>query len=465
MERGDWKRPLDRAAHEALSFLEQLPERHVGPTVGFEETLARIDRPLPTVGLEPSAVVGELVEATRDALMASVSGGFYGFVMGGTLPAALAADWLTSTWDQNTALGAVTPGTAAVERVAGRWLLEALRLPEQATVGFTTGCQVAHLTCLAVARGAVLRQVGWDVESDGLQGAPAVTVLIGDEAHDTVPRALRFLGLGAEAASRIPTDAEGRMDVAALRAALAGVDGPTIVIAQVGNVHSGAIDPMEAVADAVDEHRRRVPATWLHVDGAFGLWLRASDRRRELTSGVERADSWATDAHKWLNVPYDCGAAIVAHPAAHSQAMDIHGAYLPESQRLGSRDPMDLVPEMSRRGRATPVYAALRQLGGDGLEAMTDRLCDLAGHLADRMRDEPGVEVMNEVVLNQVVLAFGDARHTEAVAVAVQREGGSWVGPSTWRGRPVIRVSIQNWSTTVEDIDRLIVTMLGAHAA
>ena len=465
MERGDWKRPLDRAAAEALSFLDSLPDRRVGPIVGFSDALARIDRPLPDEGLDASAVVGELAEATRDALMASVSGGFYGFVMGGTLPAALAADWLTSTWDQNTALGAVTPGTAAVERVAGRWLLEALHLPDGATVGFTTGCQVAHLTCLAVARGAVLRAVGWDAEADGLQGAPHVTVLIGEEAHDTVPRALRFLGLGAETAIRVPADAEGRMDPEALRAALADVDGPTVVIAQVGNVHSGAIDPMPRIADVVDQHRQRLPGTWLHVDGAFGLWLRASERRRELTAGTERADSWATDGHKWLNVPYDCGVAVVAHPEDHSRAMDIHGAYLPESERHGARDPMDLVPEMSRRARATPVYAALRQLGRQGLADMTDRLCDLAQHLAERMRDRSGVDVLNEIVMNQVVLAFGEDAATARVAAAVQQHGRAWVGPSTWRDRTVIRVSIQNWSTTIEDIDHLADTMLAAHTA
>ncbi len=454
--------PLRAAARHAEAFLESLPHRPVRATADAAQLRAALGGPLPDEGVAPERVIDDLVRGADPGIVATAGPRFFGFVIGGSLPAALAADWLTSTWDQNAGLYAASPAASVVEEIAATWLLDLLGLPPDAGVGFVTGCQMAHFTCLAAARHAMLRRVGWNVEERGLQGAPRVHVVVGEEAHSTVGMALRLLGLGAGTAVRVPTDGQGRLRVDALPAVLATCDGPTIVCAQVGNVNSGACDAMPDVIAAARAHD-----AWVHVDGAFGLWARTSERRRALVDGVEGADSWATDAHKWLNVPYDNGVAIVREAAALHAAMAVGGEYLIKG--AGEvRDELDWVPEFSRRARGFTVYAALRSLGRHGLADLIDRTCDIARRMAERLAAAPGVAVLNDVVLNQVLVRFsppggGDAdRFTRDVVTRVQDDGTCWLSGSTWQGCAVMRISVSGWATTAADADRSVTAILRA---
>jgi glutamate/tyrosine decarboxylase-like PLP-dependent enzyme len=452
---------LDDAATYATEFLERLPERRVAPLASAEELRKVLGGPLPDGPRDPHQVLAELTRAAEPGLMATPGGRFFGFVIGGSLPAALAADWLASAWDQNAGLYAAAPAASVVEEVCGAWLIELLGLPEDASFGLVTGCQMANFTALAAARHSVLEAIGWDVEADGLSGAPAVRLIAGEERHVTIDRALRFLGLGTADLRTVPADGQGRMRADALKDALAECTGPTIVCAQAGNVNTGAIDPLRAICDTAHE-----AGAWVHVDGAFGMWAAASPGSRQLVGGIERADSWATDAHKWLNVPYDSGFVFCAHQVAHQAAMGIHASYLVHSEGQG-RDEMDWNPEFSRRARGFPVYAALRSLGRSGVAELVDRCCAHARRFAQALGGEPGVEVLNEVVLNQVLVRFldpggdHDAR-TRAVVKAVQEDGTCWLGGTTWHGKAAMRISVSNWSTTTEDVDRSVAAILRA---
>ena len=455
---------IRRAAELAADFLETLDARSVAAASDAGSLRAALGGPLPVEGEDPVAVIERLARDADPGLVATAGPRYFGFVIGGHHPAALAADWLTSAWDQNPGLHVAGPALSIVEETAGGWMLDLLGLPPAASHGFVTGGMMANFTAIAAARHALLERAGWDVERQGLYGAPVLDVVIGAEAHATIRTALQYLGLGRERVRVLPTDGQGRMRVDGLAAVLAACRGPVLVCAQAGNVNTGAFDPFEAIADLV---RARENA-WLHVDGAFGLWAAASPRFAGLVAGVERADSWATDAHKWLNVPYDCGFAATADPAAHRAAMSITAAYL--VQDTGERDGMDWTPESSRRARGVPVYAVLRALGRDGVREIIERCCDVAARMAARLRDAPGVTVLNDVVLDQVLVRFAapsesdaaaDAR-TRAVIAAVQRDGTCWLGGTTWHGLAAMRISVVNWATTIEDGDRSVDAILAA---
>jgi glutamate/tyrosine decarboxylase-like PLP-dependent enzyme len=407
---------------------------------------------LPQSGEPAAEVIDRLAAAGLTGTVATQGPRFFGFVVGGSLPVATAADWLVSTWDQNVGIFVLSPTVSVVEEAAARWIRDTGGLPDSWSVGFTTGCQMASFTALAAARRHVLGAAGWDVEARGLFGAPEIDVVVGDEAHYTIFNALRLLGLGAERLRRVPTDDQGRMRADALKSALAGGTGPCIVCAQSGNVNTGAFDPLEPIADAA-----RARGAWLHVDGAFGYWAAAAPARRHLVTGIHRADSIATDAHKWLNVPYDSGIVLTAHSRVHRQAMTTGAAYIVESP--SERDPHEFVPEESRRARAVPVYAVLRALGRDGLAELVERNCRLAARMADRLRTHPRITILNEVVLNQVLVRVsGDGRDADAVTkdviARVQADGTCWLGGTTWHGMGAIRISSSNWSTSEKDIDR-----------
>jgi glutamate/tyrosine decarboxylase-like PLP-dependent enzyme len=436
------------AAAHAERFLESVDRRPVAAAADARAVREALGGPLPTRGEDPEAVIDALVAGADAGIVATAGPRYFGFVIGGALPAALAADWLVSAWDQCAAFHSLSPAAAAIEEIAGEWVLELVGLPAHASVGFATGAQGANTIGLAAARHAVLERAGWDVERDGLFGAPRVHVVCGEQAHVTVYASLRLLGLGAETPLRVPADDQGRMDPDALTLALGGLSGPAIVCAQAGNVSTGSFDPFEPIADACAAH-----GAWLHVDGAFGLWAAASPGLRAHTRGVERADSWVLDAHKWLNVPYDCALAVVADPDAHRAAMSLVASYLVADP--GQRDSTQYVPESSRRARAVPVYAALRSLGREGVAALVERNCGHARRMAERLAAIPGAEVLNDVVLNQVLVRFagGDEANREAVA-AVQRDGTCWLGGAQWQGMAVLRVAFSNWSTTDADVDR-----------
>jgi glutamate/tyrosine decarboxylase-like PLP-dependent enzyme len=389
---------------------------------------------------------------------------YFGFVIGGGLPASLAADWLAATWDQNAGLYLATPAASVIEEVVGDWLVDLLGLPEGTTVGLVTGATMGNFTSLAAARHAVLRRVGWDVEANGLIGAPEVDVVVGADLHASMVIALRLAGFGRDRPVRVPTDGEGRMRAPELRRILrelGGRDRPTIVAAQAGEVNTGAIDDLAAIERIVREER---DGAWLHVDGAFGLWAAAVPSMRGRVAGIERADSWSADAHKWLNVPYDCGFAFVRDAAAQRAAMGVAAAYLPPAPGK-ERDPFDYVPEMSRRARGVAVWAALRSLGRDGVAELVERSCALARRMAERLAAEPGVVILNEVTLNQVLVRFGDDATTRTVIAAVQDDGTAWAGGTTWRGQAAMRISVSNWWTREGDADRSVDAMIRAWRA
>jgi glutamate/tyrosine decarboxylase-like PLP-dependent enzyme len=440
---------LLEAAQRASRYLRDLPARPVAPSPGAVRALAALDRPLPDGPTDAAALLAELDELVSPATMAMAGPRFFGFVIGGALPATVAASILAAAWDQNTARFEVTPGTAAVESVALRWVLEALELPASAAGGFVTGATVANFTALAAARHAVLERAGWDVESKGLFGAPPITIVLGAEAHVSVSKALGMLGLGRERVAVVPVDGQGRMRASELPA----LSGPSIVCLQAGNVNTGAFDE---AAEVITRARRA--GAWVHVDGAFGLWARAAPSRAPLAAGLEEADSWATDAHKWLNVPYDSGIAMVRDGTALRGAMGMTAAYLPQS---GQRDPADTTPELSRRARGLEVWAALRALGRSGLADLVERTCRHARRFAEGL-SAGGHRVLNDVVLNQVLVSFGDAERTRRVIAAIQSEGTCWCGGTVWQGQTAMRISVSCWSTTEEDVERSLAAMLRA---
>lgn len=439
---------LDLAAAHARRFIETLDERPVAARLPAGSIRELLGGPLPERGEDPERVIEALAEGAEPGIVASAGPRHFGFVTGGALPAAVAADWLVSAWDQCSSFHVLSPATTAIEEVAAEWTLDLLGLPAGASVGFVTGAQGANTTALAAARHAMLARAGWDVERDGLAGGPRLTVVCGEQAHATIFTSLRLLGLGAGNAVSVAADDQGRMLPGPLEETLAGLEGPLVVCAQAGCVSTGAFDPFGPIADACAAN-----GAWLHVDGAFGLWAAAAPSTRELTRGAERADSWAVDAHKWLNVPYDGAMAIVADPDAHRGAMSLTAAYL--VTEAGERDSTNYVPESSRRARAVPVYAALRSLGREGVAAIVERNCAQARRMAERLAALPGAEVLNEVVLNQVLVRFpGGDEANAAIVRAVQADGTCWLGGTTWQGDQVMRVSFSNWATTDADVDR-----------
>jgi glutamate/tyrosine decarboxylase-like PLP-dependent enzyme len=441
---------LTRAAVHARAWLESVSDRPVGPRATAAELLAAFDGPLPEGPMPPEDVVDMLATLSEPGLMAIQSGRFFGWVMGGTLPAALAADWLVSAWDQNTGMRHATPATATAEEAAAGWLLELLGLPTGADVGFVTGAMMANFTCLGAARTAVLSRLGWDVARDGLAGAPKVRVLAGEERHDTVDLALRYLGLGSP--TLVAADDQGRIRVDALAESLNAVESgaPVVVCLQAGNVHSGAFDPLEAAVETAHKHQ-----AWVHIDGAFGLWAAAAPSLSHLVAGAPGADSWGTDAHKTLNVPYDCGIAIVADPVAMRSAFGAHASYL-ITDDSGPGDPFEKVPEFSRRARGVPVWAALRSLGRSGVAALVERLAGHARALADGIGGIDGARVVNDVVYTQVCVEFGDDARTRAVTARLIADSTVWMSGSRWRGRDILRISVSNWATDADDVRRSV---------
>jgi len=455
----DERELLRRTAEIASDFLDTLDERPIWPPATVEELRATLGGPLPEGPSEPREVIETLADAAEPGVVGIPSGRYFGFVIGGALPASLAADWLTSTWDQNAGLVVGGPSAAVVEEIAGEWLKDLLGIPSTASFSFVTGCQLAHVTSLAAARQAVLERVGWDVELDGLAGSPRITVVTGERRHVTIDRALRLLGLGSGSTAHVAVDSQGRMRADALESSLRDSDGPAIVCAQAGEVNTGAFDSFSDIATLTRE-----AGAWLHIDGAFGLWASASPRLRHLTAGIEQADSWATDAHKWLNVPYDSGLAFVAHPEAHRAAMRLSADYLVADPHA-ARDQMDWTPEFSRRARGFAVYAGLRSLGRSGVAALIEGSCARARQFAAAIAELPGCEVLNEVVLNQVLFRFEDDDTTAAAVAAVQASGEAWMSGTVWDGRSAIRLSVSNWRTTEDDIDRTIAAFESALVA
>jgi glutamate/tyrosine decarboxylase-like PLP-dependent enzyme len=458
----DTRALLRRTAELAIEFLDGLPDRPVMADVEVGELRRELVRELPEEGEDALHVVEELARIGGRAAVAMAGPRYFGFVIGGSLPPALAADWLTSTWDQNAGLYVAGPAASVVEEAVGAWLLDLFGLPSTAGYGLVTGCQMAHFTCLAAARQAVLERAGWDVTARGLFGAPEIEVVVGAEAHSTLHTALQYLGLGRDRVRTVEVDGQGRLTTAGLEATLGDIpDGvPLIACLQAGNVNSGSFDPFR---EAIGLLRRREGA-WVHVDGAFGLWAAASPALAGLVDGIGLADSWATDAHKWLNVPYDSGLAFVADARAQARAMaPPHAAYLEYGQE---RDEMSWVPEFSRRARGFTVYAALRTLGRAGVRDLIERCCTLARRMAQRLDAAPGVEILNDVVLNQVLVRFtppggGDAdAFTREVIRRVQEDGTLWLSGTTWHDMAAMRISVSNWSTTEADADRSVEAIL-----
>jgi glutamate/tyrosine decarboxylase-like PLP-dependent enzyme len=448
---------LQRTAEIASDFLDSLDERPVRPEATVEDMRTALGGPLPEQPSDPLTVVEQLARDADPGLMAIQSGRFFGFVMGGSHPAAVAADWLTSAWDQNAGLTLPTPAAGVVEEVAGVWLKDLLGLPEHASFGFVTGGQMAHFTCLAAARHHLLAREGWDVGRDGLNGGPSVRVVAGANRHATLDRSLRFLGIGTSSIREVPADEQGRVVMEALRDELGRKDGPTIVCVQAGDINTGAFDDFDAAADA-----SAAAGAWLHVDGAIGLWAAASPSLRHLVAGMERADSWATDAHKLLNVPFDSGIAFCAHPESHRAALGVRSAYLIHADAGTARDAMDFVPEHSRRARGLPIYATLRSLGRSGVADLVERSCARARALAEGLAELPGCEVLNDVVFNQLVFRFEDDETTDAVLAAVQESGEAWTSGTTRDGRKAIRLSVSNWQTSERDVERTLAAFAAA---
>ena len=433
---------LRDAADRSINYLDSLGERRVSPSPEAVARLSDLDIDLPQKPTDPHVVLAQLDDIGSPATMAMAGPRFFGFVIGGALPATVAAGWLATAWDQNTGLYNSTPGTATIEQVALRWLVDVLGLPVGVAGSFVTGTTVAHITALAAARHAVLARVGWNVEADGLFGAPPITVITGAEAHPTLYKALGVVGLGRKRVVKVPVDSQGRMRAEAMPR----IEGPTIVCVQAGNVNTGSFDPIGDICDVAHESD-----AFVHVDGAFGLWARASAEQAHLAAGIERGDSWATDAHKWLNVPYDSGVAFVRDGDALRAAMAVTAEYLPTDS--AQRNPSDYTPELSRRARGVEVWAALLALGRDGVEEMVARHCRQARRFAERL-SAAGFEILNEVVLNQVLVSFGDTERTTRVIAAIQTEGTCWAGITVWQGRTAMRISVISWATTDADVER-----------
>jgi glutamate/tyrosine decarboxylase-like PLP-dependent enzyme len=448
----DWDDLLDKTRALALDYLVSLEDRPVWARASYGEMVERLGGPLPGEPVAPAEVVADLARRADPGLTAGTSGRFYGFVQGGTLPAALAADWLTAAWDQNAGLSALSPAGSAAETVVAGWLLDLLGLPARASVGFVTGGMMANFTGLGAARHGVLARAGWDVEQRGLVGAPPVRVLVSGAQHDTVEVAVRYLGLGRDAITAMAVDDQNRVRPDALADALSAGHGPAIVCLQAGDVHTGAFDPFPEAIAAAHDHE-----AWVHVDGAFGLWAGASPATRHLVEGMAAADSWATDAHKTLNVPYDSGIAVVADRSAHRAAFGATDAAYLITSDVG--DPKDVVPEFSRRARGFALWAALRSLGRSGVAALVERLGANARRVADGVAAIPGAQVLNDVVFTQVLVAFGDDDTTRRIGRQVLEDGTFVATPSTWRGRAVLRMSMSNWSTGEAEVDRSLATL------
>ncbi len=446
----DYTTPLARAVAHASAWLESVGNRPVPPRASADELTATFGGPLPARGCDPAEVVDLLATGAEPGLMAIQSGRFFGWVMGGTLPAALAADWLVSAWDQNAGMRHATPAVAALEDVAGQWLKQLFGLPTGADVGFVTGATMANFTGLAAAREAVLNRAGWNVHADGLIGAPKVHVLVGAERHDTVDLALHYLGLGSPTV--VAADEQGRIRLDALGEALDRIPAgaPTVLCLQAGNLHSGAFDLCAAATELA--HAR---GGWVHVDGAFGLWAAACPQLARLVGGISSADSWATDAHKTLNVPYDCGIAVVADPTALRSALGVHASYLP-AEDTGPGNPYEKVPELSRRARGVPVWAALRSLGRDGVADLVAGLASRARAIADGIARIDGAHVLNDVEYTQVCVEFGDDQRTRTISQRLIVDGRTWMSGSRWHGQDVLRISVSNWSTDDDDVDEAI---------
>lgn len=444
--------PLSRALAHSVTFLNDLQDRTVSPSISIEILRSRLDRPLSDRGLSADKVIDDLVADADGGLMASTGGRFYGWVIGGSLPAAVAADWLTTVWDQNAAASACSPAMAVVEEVCGAWLLDLLRLPAHASFGFVTGCQAAHTTALAAARHRLLKDKNWDVERCGLSGAPNIRLITSESRHESLIRSMRILGLGTDAVELVECEKHGGISLSALDKTLSQTkDQPTIVCLQAGDLNTGAFDPFDKAIPLAKSKN-----AWVHIDGAFGLWAATSKRYRHLLKGVEAADSWATDGHKWLNLPFDSGFVFVADPAAHSAALTQPTSYSVPID--GVRNPMDWNPEWSRRARAFPAYAALRTLGRDGLENLIDRTCAFASQLITQIGQLDGADILASPIINQGLVRFNDPSgnhdiRTDAVIARIQKDGHVWFGGTTWRGQRAMRVSVCNWRTTNEDID------------
>ena len=437
---------LDDAARRAIRYLEEIEHRDVAPNPDALARLPELDGALPAQPCPPAQTLRLLDEVGSPATMASAGGRFFGFVIGGALPVTVASNWLATAWDQNAALQAPSPAVAALEATALRWMLEVLGLPAHCAGAFVTGATMANFSALAAARHAVLARAGWSVEADGLFGAPPITVVVGDEAHPTLMKSLGMLGLGRNRVQRVPVDGQGRMRADSLPA----LTGPVIVCLQAGNLHTGAFDPFTDIVPAA-----RDAGAWVHVDGAFGLWASASPALAPLAAGMALADSWATDAHKWLNVPYDSGIAFVRDADALRSAMAISADYLPAGN---ARNPSDFTPELSRRARGVDVWAALRTLGRAGVAAMLERCCAHARRFAQELH-AAGFEILNDVVLNQVLVSFGDTQATLRTIAELQAEGTCWCGPTRWQGRTAMRISVCSWATTDDDVTRSIAAM------
>jgi len=457
---------LARAYEAARAYLKGVHEASNHVTVTQPEVRARLGTALPEKGESADSVIAALVRAAEGALAPTAGGRFFAYVIGGTHPAGVAAEFLNAAWDDKPGTPLVTPFGCAVDGLVGEWLLELLDLPRESSVGIVTGASMGNFLGIAAARHALLARVGWDVEAQGLFGAPPITVIISEEAHPTVHKALRFAGLGAKRVVAIETDAQGRMRADRVAAALAAASGPTLVCTQAGNIMTGAMDPFAEIAPLCRER-----GAWLHVDGAFGLWARVSPELKRVIQGVELADSWATDAHKMLNTPYDAGFGIVRDPAAHLGAMDISASYLAQAE--GARDPSRYVPELSRRARATPIYATIRALGRQGVREMIETCCAHARRMRELLTARTGVACLNEVVFNQAIFRFsvpgragdeaaGDALTAE-VAQRARESGECWVQSSTWRNRTVMRFSVVDRATTATDIERAAAAVLRAY--
>ncbi|MGB5164236.1 MAG: pyridoxal-dependent decarboxylase [Woeseiaceae bacterium] len=439
---------LRDAAERGIRYRKESTERSVQPAADAVQALDAFIEPLPEDGMPDAEVIAKL-DALGSAASCVMSGPrFFGFVIGGSFPVTVASNWLATAWDQNVAMHQVTPAAATLERVSGEWMIDMLGLAPGSAVSFVTGATVANFTALAAARNKVYADIGWDVEAEGLIGAPEVRVIIGNEAHPTLTKALGMLGFGRERAIRVPVDDQGRMRADAVPE----IDGPAIVCTQAGNINTGSFDPVGEICDIV-----RPKGAWVHVDGAFGLWAGASEQLQYLVEGIEKADSWATDAHKWLNVPYDCGLAFVREPQALRSAMSITADYLITKSEL--RNPSDYTPELSRRGRGIDVWAALRSLGRRGVAELIERCCAHARRFAEGF-SEAGYEVLNDVVLNQVLVSFGEPEMTLNVIEAIQHDGTCWCGSTVWQGRTAMRISVSNWSTTDDDVEKSLAVML-----
>ena len=457
------RRVLDRAAAEALKFRNSITHRSHSPVKNYAEMVGNFASPLPENPVDGEDVIKELVAKADMGLMMPTGPRFFGWVIGGSHVVGVAADWLASAWGQNVGNHHANPAASAAEATAAGWLLELLDLPRESSVGFVTGATVANFVCLASARDEVLRRAGWNSDADGLFGAPAINVIIGDDAHTTVFSALQFLGLGHDRVIRVKPDDQGRMLVPAFADAITGVRGPTIVIAQAGQINTGAFDKFADIVPLVKK-----AGAWLHVDGAFGLWARASAKFSHLAAGIEGADSWATDGHKWLQTPYDSGYAIVRHELAHRRAMTIAASYLPMAAE-GERDPSHYVPELSRRARGFPTWAIIKHLGRSGIAEMVQRHCDVAKLMAKRLAAEPGIQILNDVILNQIIVRFGkdetqdrgDELTCKTIA-RIQADGECFAGGAMWRGKQVMRVSVIGWETTLDEGARSAEAMIRA---